>query len=96
MSQIRLYFDEDAMQRALVFALRERNVDVLTAQEAGMINRDDEDHLALASSQARVLYSFNIGDYCGLHTARMEAARAHSGIIWASNSVSASARQSAP
>ena len=46
-----------------------------------MINRDDEDHLVLASSQARVLYSFNIGDYYGLHTAWMEAGRAHSGII---------------
>jgi len=35
------------MRRALVFSLRARNVDVLTALEAGMINRSDEDHLAL-------------------------------------------------
>jgi hypothetical protein len=31
MSQIRLYLDEDAMRKSLVFGLRARNVDVLTA-----------------------------------------------------------------
>ena len=49
MSQARLYLDEDAMRRALVFGLRTRNVDVLTASETEMINRDDQDHLATAS-----------------------------------------------
>ena len=43
-SQVRLYLDEDAMRRSLVFGLRARNVDVLTAAEADMINRQDEDH----------------------------------------------------
>jgi hypothetical protein len=33
MSQARLYLDEDAMRKALVFGLRARNVDVLTAAE---------------------------------------------------------------
>ena len=42
MSQVRLYLDEDAMRKALVFGLRARNVDVLTAAEANMINRPDE------------------------------------------------------
>jgi hypothetical protein len=36
MSRIRLYFDEDAMQRALVVALRARRIDVLTASDSGM------------------------------------------------------------
>ena len=40
MSQGRLYLDEDSMRRSLVFALRARNVDVLTATEANMINRE--------------------------------------------------------
>jgi hypothetical protein len=43
-SQVRLYLDEDAMRRSLVFSLRARNVDVLTAAEAELINRPDEDH----------------------------------------------------
>ena len=41
MLRIRLYLDEDAMRRSLVFALRVRNVDVVTASEAGMLNLVD-------------------------------------------------------
>jgi hypothetical protein len=43
-----------------VFGLRARGVDVLTASEAEMINRKDEDHLATASASGRVLYTFNV------------------------------------
>ena len=50
MSQVRLYLDEDAMRKALVFGLRARNVDVLAAADANMINRQDEDHLVMAST----------------------------------------------
>jgi hypothetical protein len=64
---IRLYLDEDSMDRALVAALRARGVDVLTAQEARMIERPDEDHLRFATHEGRVLYSFNVADYCRLH-----------------------------
>jgi hypothetical protein len=38
------------MRRSLVFGLRARNVDVLTALEAEMINRADEDHLTTATA----------------------------------------------
>ena len=55
MSQIRLYLDEDAMRRSLVFGLRERNVDVLTALEARMVDRADEDHLRAASHRSACL-----------------------------------------
>jgi hypothetical protein len=34
MSVLRLYLDEDSMRRSLVFALRSRNIDILTASEA--------------------------------------------------------------
>ncbi len=49
MSHLRLYLDEDAMRRSLVFGLMARNVDVLTAADAEMINREDEDQLATAT-----------------------------------------------
>ena len=81
MSQPRLYADEDAMRRSLVFALRARNVDVLTALEADMINRGDEDHLAVATASGRVLYSYNIADYCVIHQAWISQQRLHAGII---------------
>ena len=81
MSQPRLYLDEDSMRGSLVFGLRARNVDVLTALEAEMINREDEDHLAAASASERVLYTFNVADYCVLHQAWISQQRGHAGII---------------
>ena len=50
MSRIRLYFDEDAMQRALVVALRARRIDVLTASDSGMVGGSDEGHLRHAAT----------------------------------------------
>ena len=81
MSQARLYLDEDSMRRSLVFGLRARGVDVLTALEAGMINRDDEEHLAAATAAGRALYTFNVADYCVLHQSWISRKRAHAGII---------------
>src|ERR1700693_6244500 len=81
MSQVRLYLDEDAMRKALVFGLRARNVDVLTAAEAEMINRDDQDHLAAAAASGRVLYTFNVADYCVLHQAWISQQRFHAGVV---------------
>jgi len=81
MSRVRLYFDEDAMQQALVVALRARNVDVVTASECGMVARSDGDHLEYASREGRVLYSFNIKDYRVLHEQRIADGLEHSGIM---------------
>jgi hypothetical protein len=47
--QIKLYLDEDAMDADLANALRLRGVDVLTALEAGMIEKPDGDHLKFAT-----------------------------------------------
>jgi predicted nuclease of predicted toxin-antitoxin system len=65
---IRLYIDEDSMDRAFVRALRARGVDVTTALEEGMIEREDAEHLNYATEQGRVLYSFNQEDFYRLHT----------------------------
>ncbi len=83
MKQILLYLDEDAQRGSLVKALRERGVDVLTADDAAMRNRDDEDHLAYATAQGRVLYSFNIGDYNRIHSDYINRQMSHAGIILA-------------
>jgi hypothetical protein len=81
MSQPRLYLDEDAMRNSLLFGLRARHADVLTAFETGMINRSDQDHLSVAAESGRVLYTFNVGDYCLLHQTWMSQQRPHAGII---------------
>ena len=77
--RIRLYLDEDTMDKALVSALRARGLDMLTAHQADMIERSDEDHLAFAAREGRVLYSFNVGDYCRLQA----QGRSHAGLILA-------------
>jgi hypothetical protein len=81
MSQSRLYLDEHSMRKSLVFGLRARNVDVLTASEAGMINRDDQDHLSAAAESGRALYTYNIADYCILHQAWISRQQSHAGIV---------------
>ena len=80
---IRLYFDEDSMWQALVTALRARGIDVQTALEAMMIERPDEDHLAYATAQGRVLCSFNVGDFYRLHTYYMTQHQSHAGMVLA-------------
>jgi len=82
-SRLRLYVDEDAMDGDLVRALRSRDIDVVTDADAGMIRRNDEEHLSLAAVQGRALYSFNVRDYHQIHTGWIAAGRSHTGIILA-------------
>lgn len=83
MSLVRLYIDEDSMSHALVRALRSRNVDVTTALEAGMIEREDRDHLTFAADRGRVLFTFNVSDYYFLHSTFLKQGKAHAGLILA-------------
>jgi len=78
---VRLYLDEDAMDNDLIRALRARGVDLLTAQEAGMIEREDDEQLAKATEHGYVIYSFNICDFCRLHAHWLKQQRPHTGII---------------
>jgi hypothetical protein len=71
------------MDRDLVRALRARGVDVLTAHETGFIERPDEDHLEWATSQGRVLYSFNVGHFYRLHGDYLREGRSHAGMVLA-------------
>ena len=78
---IRLYLDEDAQRNALVRALRARQFDVLTANEAGQIGITDAEQLTYAARQHRVLFTFNRGDFIQLHTKYMQQNQSHAGII---------------
>jgi hypothetical protein len=78
---IRLYFDEDANDTELLEALRLRGIDAISVASSGMGGRDDEQQLTWATGQGRVLYSFNRGDFCRIHSEWMRAGRAHSGLI---------------
>ena len=80
---IRLYCDEDSMRHALVAALRSRGLDVTTAFEDDMVDREDDEHLDHATQQGRVLFSFNRGDFYDLHTEYLMQGKTHAGIILA-------------
>lgn len=71
------------MDRDLAQALRARGIDVITALEAGKIDRADSEHLDLATAQGRVLHSFNVGDFYRLHTTFLAEGKSHAGMILA-------------
>jgi hypothetical protein len=79
--EMRLYIDEDALARALVNGLRARGFEILTVLEAGMKGRDDPAQLAYAIQQGRVVYTFNVGHFCRLHTEYLVQGKTHTGII---------------
>ena len=67
MSEIRLYVDEH-VPRAVVQGLRRRGVDVLTVPEAGRLGASDEEHLAFARGEGRVVFTQD-GDFLRLAAA---------------------------
>jgi Domain of unknown function (DUF5615) len=71
------------MDGDLVRGLRSLGIDVVTAADAGMIRRKDEEHLLSATVRGRALYSFNVGDYHEIHTEWTATGRSHAGIILA-------------
>ncbi|MFN5515733.1 MAG: DUF5615 family PIN-like protein [Cyanobacteriota bacterium] len=80
MSEIRLYLDEDAMSNSLLRALRSKEIDVVSVQEAGTEGSPDDRQLDWATAQRRVIYSHNIGDFCRLHSEYLQSGRNHAGI----------------
>lgn len=74
--RIRYYTDEN-VSKAVVNGLRQRGVDVLTTQEADMMGATDEEHLAFAKSEERVIFTQD-DDFLRLH-ARGES---HVGMVY--------------
>lgn len=46
-----------------------------------MIEHEDDEHLAYAAAQDRVIFSFNIGDFCRLHAEFLADQKSHAGIV---------------
>jgi hypothetical protein len=57
--------------------LQRHGIDVLTAQEAGRCHLADAEQLAFATSQQRVMVTFD-SDYLALHLSGVQ----HAGIAW--------------
>lgn len=89
MSQICLYLDEDTIKSALVKALRNADLDVMTVADIGMLGYSDEEQLIWSTEHKKVIYSFNIGDFCRLHRAsRLYGSKKNS---WRNHSCTATA-----
>lgn len=74
--RIRFYLDQH-FPHAVTQSLRQRGIDVLTAQEAGRCGLSDADQLTFATSDERVLVSFD-ADFLALH----HSGTHHAGIAW--------------
>jgi uncharacterized protein with PIN domain len=74
--RIKFYMDEH-IPSAVAEALRRRGIDVLRAQEAGMHPARDEEHLAIAAREGRVIFTQD-ADFLRLHRAGVT----HSGIAY--------------
>nr|WP_238393354.1 DUF5615 family PIN-like protein [Myxacorys almedinensis] len=76
-----MYIDEDSEATALVQALHERGIDVLTTLEVKRLRYPDDDQLRWATEQGRVIYTSNVRDFYQLHTIFVSQEEAHAGII---------------
>ncbi len=74
---VRLYTDEH-VPTAVAVGLRRRGIDVLTAQEAGMLGATDEEHLRLAAQMRRTVLTQD-ADFLRLHALGVP----HAGIAFA-------------
>jgi hypothetical protein len=73
---VRYYMDQH-YPSAVTQGLRQRGIDVLTAQEAGRCGLQDSQQLDFATAEGRVLASFD-SDYIVLHQSGVD----HAGIAW--------------
>jgi hypothetical protein len=71
------YFMDEHFPAPVTQGLRQRGIDVLTAQEAGRGGLPDPDQLAFATAEERVLVTFDT-DYLALRQAGVP----HAGIAW--------------
>ncbi|MBI5411337.1 MAG: DUF5615 family PIN-like protein [Nitrospirae bacterium] len=77
---MKLYLDEH-LSPLLARMLRARGIDCQTAVEAGNLGRSDEEQLTYATSQGRVLVTFDRADFLALATQWAERGRIHAGLI---------------
>jgi len=77
---LRGYVDEH-LSNALVHALRQRNMDVVTPRELGHDGWDDEKLLQYATAERRLMLTCD-KDFLRIHASSMRAGRSHRGIVF--------------
>ncbi|MCI0462584.1 MAG: DUF5615 family PIN-like protein [Gemmataceae bacterium] len=71
------YYCDQHYPSSVTQGLRQRGIDVLTAQEAGRCGLSDTDQLAFATAEERVMATFD-SDFLALHAGGAQ----HAGIAW--------------
>lgn len=77
---VKLYLDEN-IDVSVAAALRRRGIDVVTARDRGKLGASDEEHLALAGSEGRLLVTHDIADFARLHQQWLATGKEHAGIV---------------
>lgn len=77
---VSLYLDE-MIPAVLAVVLRQYGYDVLTAKEADMLAKSDEEQLIFAASNRKAIITFNIKDFVLLHQSWFSEGKKHFGII---------------
>lgn len=72
------FYTDEHVSRAVIQGLRHRGIDVLTVPEAGLMGARDEEHLARARQDGRVIFTQD-DDFLRLAAAGVS----HSGIVYA-------------
>lgn len=77
---LRIFFDEDVSAN-IVANLRQRGFDVSSARDAMRLQLSDDQQLAFAASEKRVIFTHNRLDFEDLHHRYVESDVVHYGII---------------
>jgi hypothetical protein len=78
---VRLFLDAHVSGRRIATALREQH-DVRAADEERQLDGwEDEQLLALATDEGRVMVTFNVGDFARITTEWAAAGRSHAGCL---------------
>ncbi|MFQ6120875.1 MAG: DUF5615 family PIN-like protein, partial [Methanosarcinales archaeon] len=80
MSKIRIYTDED-IHGVVAKTLCREGYNAISTPEAGMLSMSDEKQLEFATSQRRVILTFNTKDFTRLHLKYQTIGMHHYGII---------------
>ncbi|CAN5227653.1 hypothetical protein BH20ACI1_BH20ACI1_19700 [soil metagenome] len=79
--KIKLYLDEDAQRKSLIFALQRYKIDVLTPNDMETTGFTDEEQLEFATSLNRTILTYNAKDFAQLHSEFLKMEKSHAGII---------------
>ena len=80
MAAIRFFTDEDVYS-AIAPALRRARIDARSTLEVGRGGQSDKSQLEWASTEDRVIVTFNVAHFAELHATWLRQGRHHAGII---------------